>query len=136
MLCTLGPTSTSNVTQLTELEYVVGGIVERVYPYASADIKLVFAKLTGLVTLIDDSIEDEAVYAAIVQFSQKLYLGEAQQNRMLGLYHKSVKELSEIYGNDAVLRVVAVVPWITFIDGCLMEKDILTAEVRSEYNHC
>ncbi|KAJ7816862.1 isoprenoid synthase domain-containing protein [Mycena olivaceomarginata] len=104
-------------------------------PYASADIKLVFAKLTALVTLIDDSIEDEAVYAAIAQFSQKRYLGEAQQNGMLGLYHKSMKELSEIYGNDAVLRGVAVVPWITFIDGCLMEKDILTAERELANGH-
>jgi hypothetical protein len=136
VLYTLGPTSPCNVKQLTELEHVAGGIVERVYPYANVDIKLVFAKLTALIVVIDDSIEDEAVYAAIAQFSQKLYLGEAQQNGLLGLYHESMKELSEIYGNDAVLRGVAVVPWITFVDGCLMEKDILTSEVRSEYNRC
>ncbi|KAJ7325956.1 hypothetical protein DFH08DRAFT_817036 [Mycena albidolilacea] len=40
-------------------------------------------------------------------------------------------ELLEIYGNDAVLRGVAAVPWITFIDGCFMEKDILIAEYHS-----
>ncbi|KAJ7865027.1 terpenoid synthase [Mycena olivaceomarginata] len=94
MLYTLGPTSPCNVKQLTELEQVAGGIVEASISLCKRRHKACLAKLTALVVVIDDSIEDEA----------KLYLGEAQQNGLLGLYHESMKELSEIYGNDAVLR--------------------------------
>lgn len=122
--------------QLTELEHAAGGIIERVYPYASVELKLLFAKLTAIAILIDDSIEDEAVHAEIVQFSHRLYLGEVQQNGMLALYHTSMKELSDMYGDDTVLRGLAIVPWINYIDACMMEKQIFTAEVRFTYSPC
>ncbi|KAJ7469356.1 hypothetical protein B0H11DRAFT_2044061, partial [Mycena galericulata] len=47
---------------------------------------------------------------------------------MLALYHENLKELSEFYGNNAVLRGLAVVPWITYIDACLIEKSIFTSQ--------
>jgi hypothetical protein len=130
MLDTLGPTSSWSLKKLNELEHASGGLMERAYPYAGTQLKLLFAKLTAIVILIDDSIEDESVHADIVQFAHKLYLGEAQQNEMLALYHANMKELSEMYGNDTVLRGLALVPWINYIDACLMEKQIFTAEVR------
>ncbi|KAJ7624323.1 terpenoid synthase [Mycena polygramma] len=130
MLYTLGPTSTWSVKQLTELEHSAGGIIERAYPYASIQLKLLFAKLTAIAILIDDSIEDESVHGEIVQFSHKLYLGEEQENRMLALYHQNITELSAVYEKDTVLRGLATVPWINYIDACLMEKQIFDAEVR------
>ncbi|KAJ7122266.1 terpenoid synthase [Mycena epipterygia] len=124
MLYTLGPVSPWSVKQLMELEHAAGGVIERAYPYSSTPLKLLFAKLTAIAILLDDSIEDEVVYSEILQFSRRLYLGEPQQNGMLVLYHANMKELSEVYGNDAVLRGLAIVPWISYIDACLMEKDI------------
>ncbi|KAJ7258984.1 isoprenoid synthase domain-containing protein [Mycena rebaudengoi] len=125
---TLGPMSSWSLEQLGELEHSSGGIIERAYPYASTELKLPFAKLTAIAILIDDSIEDEFVHAQIVQFSQRLYRGEPQQNGLLALYQESITELSEIFGDDSVLRGLAVVPWINYIDACLMEKQIFTAE--------
>ncbi|KAJ7148234.1 isoprenoid synthase domain-containing protein [Mycena filopes] len=128
MLDTLGPTSTWSVKQLTELEHAAGGIVERAYPYADLQMKLLYAKLTAIAILIDDSLEDEVVYAEILQFSHRVYLGAGQANGMLALYHESMKELSGVYGDDAVLRGLGVVPWINYIDACLLEKVLFTAQ--------
>ncbi|KAJ7131825.1 isoprenoid synthase domain-containing protein [Mycena crocata] len=133
MLYTLGPACSWTIAQLTELEHAAGGIMERSFPYAATDLKLLFAKLTALAILLDDSIEDDAVYAEIVQFSHKLYSGEAQQNGLLALYHENLKELSVFYGNDSILRGLAIVPWITYLDACLVEKDIFTAECDSPH---
>ncbi|KAF7349454.1 Terpenoid synthase [Mycena sanguinolenta] len=130
MLDTLGPTSSWGPKKLAELEHAAGGVIERSYPYASTELKLLFAKLTAIAILIDDSIEDEAVYDHLVQFSAKLYRGEAQQNGMLALYHTNMRELSDMYGEDSVLRGLATVPWINYIDACLMEKQIFTAECQ------
>ncbi|KAF7368173.1 Terpenoid synthase [Mycena venus] len=129
ILNTLGPTSSWTMKQLAELEHAAGGVIERSYPHASAQLKFLFAKLTAIAILIDDSIEDEVVHEQIMQFSQRLYRGEAQQNGMLALYHATIQELSEMYGNDSVLRGLAIVPWINYIDACLMEKQILSAEL-------
>ncbi|KAJ7245609.1 isoprenoid synthase domain-containing protein, partial [Mycena haematopus] len=128
MFNTLGPTSSWGPQKLAGLEHASGGIIERAYPYTSTQLKLLFAKLTAIAILIDDSIEDEAVHDHLVQFSAKLYRGEDQQNGLLALYLSNMKELSEIYGDDSVLRGLAVVPWINYIDACLMEKQIFTAE--------
>ncbi|KAF7328107.1 Terpenoid synthase [Mycena sanguinolenta] len=125
---TLGPTSSWGPKKLAEVEHTAGGIAERSYPYASTQLKLLFAKLTAIVTIIDDSIEDEAVYKHLVQFSAKLYRGEAQQNELLAVYNATLKELSEVYGDDSVLRGLAIVPWINFVDACLMEKQIFGPE--------
>ncbi|KAF7328109.1 Terpenoid synthase [Mycena sanguinolenta] len=125
---TLGPASSWGPKKLAEVEHSAGSIAERAYPHASTVLKLLFAKLTAMGIVIDDSIEDEAVYKHLVQFSVKLYRGEAQQNGLLALYHATLKELSEVYGEDSVLRGLAVVPWINYIDACLMEKEIFGAE--------
>ncbi|KAJ6597636.1 isoprenoid synthase domain-containing protein [Mycena vulgaris] len=122
IISTLGPVCPWNFEQLTELEHAAGGVVDRGYPYASGQLKLVFAKLSAMVIVIDDSIDDPTLYDEIVQFSRKLYIGEPQDNGMLALFQVSLKELSNFYGNDAVLRDLTVLPWISFIDGCLMEK--------------
>ncbi|KAF8147908.1 terpenoid synthase [Mycena galopus ATCC 62051] len=124
----LGPTTSWSAKHLTELEHSAGSYVERAYPYASTDMKILYAKLTALCLYVDDSIEDEAVCAEIMQFSHKLYLGERQQNPMLALYHATLKELSDLHGNNTFLRDLAVLPWISHIDACLIEKQIFTAE--------
>ncbi|KAJ6476899.1 isoprenoid synthase domain-containing protein [Mycena sanguinolenta] len=128
MFDTLGPTSTWSAEQLTELEHSSAGIIERVYPYASTEMKLLWAKLSAIGILIDDSIEDQDVNADIAQFSHKIYLGEDQEHAMLALYHDTIKEMSHMYGNDSVLRGFAIVPWLNHTDACLMEKDIFEAE--------
>ncbi|KAJ7748359.1 terpenoid synthase [Mycena metata] len=130
MLEELGPTSTWSLKQLSELEHAAGGIVERAYPCASLQLKLLYAKLTAIAILIDDSLEDEAVHAEILQFSHRLYLGHGQENGMLALYHENMKELSDAFADDAVLRGLAIVPWINYIDACLLEKVLFTTQVR------
>jgi hypothetical protein len=129
MLHTLGPTSSWGAKQLAELEHAAGGVIERVYPFASTQMKLLFAKLTAIAILIDDSIEDETVHKHLVQFSHRLYRGEPQQNGLLALYYTNMTELSEMYGDDSVLRGFAIVPWINYIDACLMEKQLFNVEV-------
>jgi len=128
MLEDLGPTSTWSLKQINELEHAAGGVVERAYPCASIELKLLYAKLTAIAILIDDSLEDEAVYAEILQFSHRLYLGHGQENGMLALYHANMKDLSGVYGDDAVLRGLAIVPWINYIDACLLEKVLFTTQ--------
>ncbi|KAK6992657.1 terpenoid synthase [Favolaschia claudopus] len=128
MLEVLGPTSSWNAKQLAELEHASGGVIERSYPCASTQLKLLFAKLTAIAIIIDDSIEDEAVHQHLVQFSDRLYRGETQQNGLLALYHENMKELSAMYGQDSVLRGLATVPWINYIDACLMEKQLFNME--------
>ncbi|KAJ7708635.1 terpenoid synthase [Mycena metata] len=129
MLEELGPTSTWSLKQLNELEHAAGGVIERSYPCASVELKLLYAKLTAIAILIDDSLEDEAVHADILQFSHRLYLGHSQENGMLALYHENMKELSDVYGDDAVLRGLAIVPWINYIDACLLEKVLFTTQL-------
>ncbi|KAJ7262406.1 hypothetical protein C8J57DRAFT_1057332, partial [Mycena rebaudengoi] len=76
-----------------------------------------------------DLIQDEAVCAEIAQFSHKLFLGKPQGNPMLALFHAILKELSSVYENNEVLRDMAVIPWIAFIDGCLVERQMLISQV-------
>ncbi|KAK7046466.1 terpenoid synthase [Favolaschia claudopus] len=124
MLNVLGPALTSswnkfNDKQLVELEHL--------------EIKLLYAKLTAIVTLIDDSMEDERMYRDIVQFSDRVYRGETQENAVLALYHESLKTLSGLHKEGSVLRGLAVGPWMDHIDACLMEKELLVLErKRSE----
>ncbi|KAJ7136876.1 isoprenoid synthase domain-containing protein [Mycena epipterygia] len=127
-LYTLGPMSSWSAHQLTEVEHAAGSVIERAYPFASTPLKLLFAKLTAMAFFIDDSIEDESMYAEFVQFSHKLFLGEVQQSGILALYHATLKELSTFYSNDAVRRDLAIVPWISYIDACLIEKDLFTEQ--------
>ncbi|KAF8193219.1 hypothetical protein K438DRAFT_2132881 [Mycena galopus ATCC 62051] len=134
MLNTLGPTSSWGPRKLAELEHAAGGIIERAYPYMSTPLKLLFAKLTAIAILIDDSIEDADVHHHLVQFSARLFRGEVQQNALLALYHANIRELSEMYGDDSVLRGLATVPWINYIDACLMEKEIFSADTALRSN--
>ncbi|KAJ6448034.1 isoprenoid synthase domain-containing protein [Mycena sanguinolenta] len=125
---TLGPTSSCGQKRLAELENAAGSISRRTYPYASTELQLLFAKITALGLLIDDSIQDEAVCAEIARFSHKLFLGESQGNPLLALFHATLKELSSVYENNEVLRDMAVIPWIAFIDGCLMERQMFISQ--------
>ncbi|KAJ7642326.1 isoprenoid synthase domain-containing protein [Mycena polygramma] len=124
----LGPTSSFGEKHMAEIEHAAGSISERCYPYASTELQLLFAKMTALGILMDDSIQDEAMYSEIAQFSHKLFLGEPQENCLLALFHATLKELSCAFENNEVLRDMAVVPWITFIDGCLMERQIFSSQ--------
>jgi hypothetical protein len=133
IVSTLGPTASWNVRQLAELERTAGAIIERSYPHSSTYLKLLFAKLTAIVIIIDDSIDDPAFYGEIVHFSHRLYAGEMQQNPMLALYQMNLKELSDVYGDDGILRGLTITPWISFIDACLIEKDINVAQVSAEH---
>ncbi|KAJ7230695.1 isoprenoid synthase domain-containing protein [Mycena pura] len=127
-LYTLWPTSSCSEKRLAEMEHAAGHMGKRAYPYASTELQLLFAKITALAILIDDSMEDEATCAELAQFSHKLFLGEPQENRMLALYHATLKEMSYVYEGNDVLRDMAVVPWIAFIDGCLMEKQMFISQ--------
>jgi hypothetical protein len=52
---------------------------------------------------------------------------EAQPPGILTLYHDTLMELSKHHqgDSDAVLRGLALVPWINFADACLLEKPLL-----------
>ncbi|KAJ7604417.1 isoprenoid synthase domain-containing protein [Mycena polygramma] len=104
----LGPTSSFGEKHLAEIEHAAGSISERCYPYASTELQLLFAKMTALGILMDDSIQDEAMYSEIAQFSHKLFLGEPQENCLLALFHATLKELSCAFENNEVLRDMAV----------------------------
>ncbi|KAK7048895.1 terpenoid synthase [Favolaschia claudopus] len=124
----LGPTSSFDDKQLAELAQTSGTIIERSYPYTITEFKLLYAKLTAISILIDDSIEDETLYQHLVQFSTKIYRGQAQENALLALYVSALKELSQIHEKDAVLRNLAILPWINHVDACLIEKQLIILE--------
>ncbi|KAJ7775962.1 hypothetical protein DFH07DRAFT_732130 [Mycena maculata] len=131
---TLGPSVPLwGVKQLAEVEHAAGGISERAYPYAELQLKLIIAKLTAIGIVLDDSIENETLYTEIVQFSHRLCLGEVQPNGILALFRSMLNELSDFYGNDAVLRSLAIFPWMSFLDACLLEREIFTVEVCFEF---
>jgi hypothetical protein len=64
--------------QLFELEHAGGTLIERAYPHGSVQMKLLFAKLTAIIIVFDDSIEDEAMYRQLMGFSRRLYGGKPQ----------------------------------------------------------
>ncbi|KAK6971745.1 terpenoid synthase [Favolaschia claudopus] len=130
MLEILGPTFSWTNQQLAELEHIAGTIPERAFPYASMAIKLLYARLTAIAFIIDDSITDEVFNTHLVQFSDRLYRGEDQQHPLLALYHDTLKELSQIHGQDAVVRGLALVPWLNHADACLMEKQLFIMESK------
>jgi hypothetical protein len=133
IVSTLGPTSSWNVAQLAELEHTAGGLIQRSYPHSSTHLKLLFAKLSAFVIIIDDSIDDAAFCGEMLYFSHRLYAGEMQRNPMLALYQMTLKELSDVYGNDGILRGLTITPWIYFIDACLIEKDMKDTQVSADY---
>ncbi|KAJ7886792.1 isoprenoid synthase domain-containing protein [Mycena olivaceomarginata] len=111
ILYTLGPTSACGEKRLAELEHAAGSISRRAYPYASTELQLLYAKVTALGLLIDDSIQDEAVWESHAR-----------------IISRDLKELSYVYENNEVLRDMAVVPWIAFINGCLMERQMFISQ--------
>lgn len=88
--------------------------------------KLLLARLTAIVILLDDSLDDDEAHDDIGDFAHRVYLGETQPNEILTLYHQDIQELSRSHDGDAVFRGLAVTPWITFLDGCMLEKRLLT----------
>lgn len=124
----LAPTSSWKVERLTAMASVAGGMVARVYPYSSTQLRLLYAKLNAVAIILDDSVEDPTIYDEITNFCHRLYIGETQQNPMLVLFHSLLKELSSVCGNDAVLRGLTVVPWLTYVDACLLERSLISKE--------
>jgi hypothetical protein len=124
----LGPCTTWSRDKLDALEHVAFTIVERCYPYADVETKIVLGVLTALVTFMDDSIDDKEMYDQMASFAHRLYLGEPQPPGPLLLYHEAMKELSSLNAGDAVLEGLAVTPWITFVEACLLEKRLLTED--------
>ncbi|KAF9067422.1 terpenoid synthase, partial [Rhodocollybia butyracea] len=130
---TLGPMTTWTTTQLDVLEDTSEAVIERSYPSASTEMKAIMAKLTALGIFLDDSIENDVMYEEIGSFAHNLYIGESQPPGILELYQECMQELSHLHDGDAVLRGLAVVPWINFVDACILEKRLLTidAELRA-----
>lgn len=128
----LGPVSgpTWKGKKLLGLENSSVGVMERAYPYASADMKLVMGKLTAMVIVMDDSLDDDGMYEQLSQFGHRLYLGEPQPEGLLSLYHDAMKELSLMHEGDSVLRGLALVGWISFADAALLEKRLLTVNLE------
>jgi hypothetical protein len=132
-LSRLGPCTALSRDKLDALEEASATLIERIYPYADTETKSIMGILTAIGLLMDDSIEDEEVYKEISLFGHRLYLGEPQPPGPLQLYHEALKELSRIHEGDAILRGLAVTPWIVFADACLLEKRLFTedAELRA-----
>lgn len=118
------------VAKLNALEDSSSTIFERAYPLSDAEMKFVLAKLTAIAIFLDDSLDDEETYDDIGNFAHRVYLGEAQPTGVLTLYHQGIQELSKMHEGDAVFRGLAVAPWITFIDACMLEKRLLTFDSK------
>lgn len=127
---TLGPVSSWNTHKLDILEDSSSAVIERAYPFADTSMRILMGKLTALVIVIDDSMDNEAMYNEIGNFAHRLYIGESQKSGILSLYHDCIKELSHVHQGDAVQRGLAIVPWINFVDACLLEKRLLTINTQ------
>ncbi|KAK6988662.1 terpenoid synthase [Favolaschia claudopus] len=127
----LGPTTSWSNKQLAALEHAAGIYIERGYGYASLDVRFLYARLTALCLFVDDSIENDTLFVDVAKFSHQMYRGQEQQHPALALYQATMQELSDIHGNNTVLRDLAVLPWIVHIDACMIEKQILTLEQGS-----
>ncbi|KAF9067448.1 terpenoid synthase [Rhodocollybia butyracea] len=125
---TVGPMTSWTKSQLDALEVASSTFQERSYPSADIEIKTIMAKLTALFLFIDDSLENDAtgIYDELGSFAHNIYIGKSQPSGILELYHECIKEMSHLCEGDPVLRGLAVVPWINFVDACLLEKRLLT----------
>lgn len=122
----LGPLTSWSTAKLAGIEDTSASICERAYPLHDTAAKFLLARLTAIGVFLDDSLDDDATYDSIGNFAHRLYLGDAQPNGVLTLFHQCIQELSKMHNGDTVLRGLAVTPWITFIDGCGLEKRLLT----------
>lgn len=127
---TLGPVISWTTAKLEILEDSSSAVIERAYPFADTEMRILLGKLTALVIVIDDSMDNETMYEEIANFAHRLYIGESQQSGILILYHECIKELSRVHEGDAVQRGLAVIPWINFVDACLLEKRLLTVDTE------
>jgi len=125
----LGPALPFSTAQLRNVEEVSSGVSQHFYSFADLEMQLLMAKLIAIIVVFDDSLDDDEMHAEMARFTQRVYLGTPQPPGLLAIYHELIKELSSMYEGDAVLMGLAVVPWITFVDGSLMEKRLLTVDV-------
>ncbi|KAK6988669.1 terpenoid synthase, partial [Favolaschia claudopus] len=98
-------------------------LIESAHKYASLDVRFLYARLTALCLFLDDSIEN-GLFDDVAMFSHRMYLGQKQQHPVLALYQATMQELSDIHGNDTVLRDLAVLPFIVHIDACMIEMTL------------
>lgn len=124
----LGPLTSWSTAKLSILEKTSVTLFDRSYPFADVATKAILAKLAAIALLIDDSLDDERMYDDIGSFAHRVYLGESQTCGILSLYHRCIQEMSMMYDGDPVLRGLFVLPWITFVDACLLEKRLLTVD--------
>ncbi|KAF9061712.1 terpenoid synthase [Rhodocollybia butyracea] len=127
---TFGPTTSWTTSQLDTLGDATFSIAERFYPFADIEMKAIMAKLSAIVIHIDDSLEDDTMYNEIGSFVHHVFTGKAQPSALLDLYHECIKEMSHLHEGDPVLQAAAVIPWINYIDGCLLEKRLLTIDTE------
>lgn len=127
---TVGPLTSWTTKKLAGLEDSSFAVIDRSYPFGDTEMKVLLGKLTALAILIDDSLDNDALYDEIVSFAHRVYTNESHSSEILRLYHECIKELSHAHEGDAVLRGLAVTPWINFIDGCLLEKRLLTVDPK------
>lgn len=123
---TLGPMTSWTTNNLNNVENLSLTLIDRSYPLADTEMKILLSRLTALAILFDDSLEDDVIYNEMAGFAHHLYIGDSQSSGILILYHKCIKELSYAHEGDAVLRGLAIASWIGFVDACLLEKRLLT----------
>jgi hypothetical protein len=129
-LSRFGPCTSWSRVKLDALESVSATLAERSFPYADTEMKMIMGRLTAMSFFMDDSMDDEGMCNQISSFAHRLYLGQSQPPGPLLLYHETLKELSSFHESDPVLRGLAVTPWITFGDACLLERRLLTEDAR------
>lgn len=127
---TLGPLTSWTMHKLNDLEDSSLTVVDRSYPLADTEMKTLLARFTATAIVIDDSHDNEAMYQDLADFTHRIYTGQSHSSGILNLFHELIKEPSHAHEGDAILRGLAVSPWITFVDACLLEKRLST--VNSE----
>lgn len=125
-----GPHTPWTVERLSVLEEASVSLFHRAYPFADVEMKAVLAKLAAIALFLDDSLDNEEAYNDIGHFAHRIYLGEPQPNGFLTLYQECLQEMSKMHEGDAVMRNLAVIPWIVFVDGCLLERRLVTVDEK------
>ncbi|KAF9059252.1 terpenoid synthase [Rhodocollybia butyracea] len=127
---TFGPTTSWTTRQIDILEELTFTFVEKLFPFVDSEMKGITGKFTAIAIYLDDSLENDAVYNEIGSFAHHLFTGKAQPSATLELYHECIKQMSYLYEGDPVQQAAAVLPWINFIDGCLLEKRLVTVDTK------
>ncbi|KIK51164.1 hypothetical protein GYMLUDRAFT_181810, partial [Collybiopsis luxurians FD-317 M1] len=66
---TLGPLISWTTSKLAVLEDSSSAVIERAYPFSDIELKTLMGKLTALVIVIDDSMDNSAMYQELDMFS-------------------------------------------------------------------